>query len=196
MAIFLPFQTDSPAGCGNVNLAGIGIHSGALNVRLKRVGSVGTATQTVTCDPSVTRGGVFFQSENLGSMGAAGIGEPGVVTWDAGTWTVRLRVTTGNTNLSVQNSRVYIHAISGAGGCANVALIAQGGTGQTLTAGVKTFTLTTGSPTTVGENAQIYITIGITCAGLMQQNFQFVADQNIDTPIIIPNLRPMMGVGL
>lgn len=100
-------------------------------------------------------------------------------TWGAGTWTIRLNVTTGNNNLQIQN--IYVCRVNSSG--VNQATIGSL-TSQNVTAsaGVKTFNVTGAAQTpSAGDQVRIVLTVQ-NSSGVMNQSFSWTANQVIDTP--------------
>src|SRR5262245_65381674 len=104
------------------------------------------------------------------------------LTWDAGTWTVRLNVTTANA--SIQWTDTYICKVNST--CTNSSATTIGSlTGQTTslgTTGVKTHSVT-GSAVTPSAGDKVVVMICHTnVSANMNQTFAWTPNQLVDSP--------------
>lgn len=117
----------------------------------------------------------------------------GGVTWAAGTWTIRLNVTTANMFLSINTSAALTKIKRFNSGCTVQETLLSAATGWDNTdigsTGVKTFT---GSASAGSPSAGDVVTVEmiISTSSMSDQTFQFTPDQNIDSPftIVVPSL--------
>lgn len=113
------------------------------------------------------------------------------VAWDAGTWTIRLNITTGNSNLTIEDVCVRRLNSSDVDQGSIGALTAQA---VTASAGVKTFNVS-GSSQTPGAGDKVLITLTVSNAsGQMNQQFSWTPDQDIDTPFTVEAPVPAPNV--
>lgn len=106
------------------------------------------------------------------------------VSWDAGTWTVRLNVTTENMFLTW--SSVHICRVNSS--CTNQETI---GSSSSLgigldTAGVKSTTVS-GSAVTPSAGDKVVIVFGLSNSNMSAQSVGITVDQNIDSPFTQPD---------
>lgn len=195
MAKFTPHQTGTNAGCGSIASCSARTLSAIRSfVRLKRALPLGSVARTFSLLPSaVNHAAVMFQSENLGSLGVNGIGEPGVTEWAAGNYTINLNISTANTNITW--TETYICRINHTcGGGTTVGSL----TGQSIscgTTGVKQMVVS-GAASSGDENDHVYIVLVFSNANIMAtQSTQFLPNKLITMPINIPDFRGMRGCG-
>jgi hypothetical protein len=112
--------------------------------------------------------------------------------WGVGNYVVRLNITAGNANLTLED--VYVCRVNSA--CVSQATIGSSLTNaiSLSTTGVKTVTVSGAAQAgaAVGDIVQIILTFSNTNAGV--QGFTFLPDQLIDTPIT-PAPPPPMDAG-
>lgn len=175
MAITLQ-QTDTAGPCAAVNIdsqATAGLNSTTSSKIATSGGTAGTGAVSLTIDINggiQFYGAIFFQS---------GSGEPNSTSWEAGTVTAKLEITTANMNMNWNSFSVgFITS-----GCA-ATQITSGGTSQSIgSTGVLTSTLTLGA--SAGRNAtdRVYIEYSIWNSAMSTQAFGFKPSQTIALPI-------------
>jgi hypothetical protein len=113
------------------------------------------------------------------------------VTWNSGTWTIRVNVTTGNTNLTIED--VCIRRL-------NSADADQGSIGQATaqaisgSAGVKSINIS-GAAQTPAAGDKVLITLTVSNAsGQMNQQFSWTPDQDVDSPFSVTVPNPAVAV--
>lgn len=100
-------------------------------------------------------------------------------TWGSGTWVVRLNITTGNTNLTIEDLCIRRLNSSNVDQASIGALTAQA---TSASAGTKTWNIT-GSSQTPGAGDKVLITLTVSNAsGQMNQAFSWTPSLIIDTP--------------
>lgn len=159
-----------------------------------------TATETIACS-GATANGLGPPPFTTAAVGATpGVGSTAInlpaeasnqildgidctinsgVSWDAGTWTIRINCTTSNMNMSI--SQIHICRIDS--NCVNQASLGSA-TGLSIslgTTGVKTQTVS-GSGATPGANDRILIVIVGSNSAMTTQSAEILKDQNIDSP--------------
>lgn len=107
-------------------------------------------------------------------------GQPGETSWPSGTVTVRINITTGNLNVSIEE--VYVCQVDSTG--ENKATWGNLDTlGTICSAGVKTFNVGVSALSPLVTD-QIYITVGIQrILGHGNQQFTVTMNQEFDTPL-------------
>jgi hypothetical protein len=101
------------------------------------------------------------------------------VSWDAGTWTIRLNITASNMNLTW--SQVYVCRINST--CVNQETIGSN-TAVNIslsTTGVKSTTVS-GSAVTPSAGDKVLIVLAFTNGAMSSQSAQYTPDQDIDSP--------------
>lgn len=168
------FQTDSNADDGEQEACGTSVAGKTTGDReMNEAGPVGSGTMTVGESTGTHRHLIYIES---------GAGEPGETDWPGGIATVRINVTTANTNVSFISIRLC--RVDSAG-----ASLGQWGhlghnPGELVTSGVHTFNVPVIQITGTSSSDQIYIVIGcMRETGHSEQQFTITMDQEIDTPI-------------
>jgi hypothetical protein len=131
---------------------------------------------TVTTNAAVTNR-IAVSFELTAASGSTALGT--LYNWLAGTWVVRLNVTTANANITW--TECYICQVNS--GCASVATIGSV-TGQSIslgTTGVKSMNVT-GSAISPASTDGVEIILAMTNGGTMTQSFGFTPNQLIDSP--------------
>lgn len=175
MPAYLMNQTNLGADCGPVAMcSGQGLAKIAVDVE---------AAQGAVPGPTETFVTLFLSSTtDAGFMTQSIANEPGVTTWQAGTWITRLNVTTGQ--IAVTLEEVHICRVNSA--CVN-----QASVGSELLLGVNLSlpTIVTvnidGSVQAAAVDDQIYIVWVFTNTAEIDRNIGITPDQTIDTPIDI-----------
>lgn len=170
MAITLT-QTDTAATCSNPTACAVNKEA---TISVKQATAGGTAGTTAV---SVTRGTNATDREIIFFQSAAG--EPNSTSWESGTWTVRIEITTSNMNVTSWST----------GACAldtacsaNLQVFGNGpATGDFTTTGVKTSSRS-GNAITAGPSDTIVVVIAAG-GGTMGDTFGYKPSQNIDTPV-------------
>ncbi len=108
-------------------------------------------------------------------------GQPNDTTWEAGNWTVRLN--NQSANASVDWVSLYICRLNSAGVNQETVASATGLAIDLSTTGVKSQTISQGSPVTAAAGDRFYIVLGFDNSNSCQQTLNLHKDQNIDTPI-------------
>lgn len=171
MAIIL-VQTDTVAPCGTI-LACTSPADGLANVPQARLaeqgGSAGSGELSVSINKADIQAGVMFESPAVGQT-----------TWQAGTYTVRLNVTTAVANLSL----IEIHVCRVNSSCVSQETVGSSvGLGISMgTTGVKNVDVI-GSEQSASATDRIYIVFIFQAINHTSPTFGFTPDQNIDTPI-------------
>jgi hypothetical protein len=171
MALINYTQTDTAPSCDLSTAQFCFPNAGSSTVRKLAVdgGTAGTTT--------LTEGVTGSAADELGCRWeiAPAVG----VSWDAGTWTVRLNVTASNMNLTWD--LVYICRVDSS--CVNQATIGST-TGLAIslsTIGVKTATVSGAAQTpTAGDLVQVIL--GFDNGSMNAQTFDVLSDQLIDSP--------------
>jgi hypothetical protein len=165
-------QTDSTSGvCLGSSFCSLVAADGSGGMIAADGGTPGTGTTSVQKTSS--------QDETAGDSHSYTIIPAAGTSWDGGTWTVRVNVTTANMNLSI--TAIYICRVDS--GCANQATIGSA-TGLSISlssTGVKSQTVT-GSAQTPGVGDKVVVLIGIANGAMSTQSVVFTNDQNIDSP--------------
>jgi hypothetical protein len=108
--------------------------------------------------------------------------EPGLTNWASGTWTVRLNVTTANTNITLQE--VYISRVN-SGGVHQETLGSTLAIGTALSAGVKSVNVTGSAATSPAATDEIYIEMVFDFGGSHgNESVGITFDQNVDSPLV------------
>ena len=199
MAQFTPHQSDDLTACGAVALCSAPKALGltVARTKLKRNAPIGSVPKSFSLQNGFLFGfqiGVVMQTQNLGSMGVSGIGEPGVKSWPAGLYTVRINITTANVNLAWRET--FICRTAGAGVCGNLATVGSL-LGQNISlgaVGVKVMTVS-GALITPNENDQLYVVCVMSNSAVMSQSASMTPNQLFVTPISIPDKLRIMGMG-
>ena len=109
------------------------------------------------------------------------------VTWDAGTWTIRLNVTTSNMN----HTWASVHICRVNSSCVNQESLGSASSlGISLgTTGIKSANVT-GSAATPGAGDKILIVLGFSTSSMNEQISDYTMNQNIDSPFtaVTPSL--------
>lgn len=178
------------AGCGLVDFSGVRPISGAFARGLRFIGPTFAALSLSLAAGLANRTVFALQSEKVQAAGP-GISIPGLVDWVAGNYVIRLNVTTANFNVDWVETRMF--AVSDA--CGNLGQIGIDTTVQSMgTTGVKTVTIA-GSAISPGDLATLYVAFVFTNNNaFMLQVWQVTGDQLIDTPFVMANKKPSMGV--
>ena len=121
------------------------------------------------------------------------------VSWDAGTWVVRINITQAQANFTWEDS--YICRVSS--GCVNQATIASllNQAISLATTGVKTMTIPGGLAQSPAVGDKVIVVLVWKNAGAMALTVNVLPDQNIDSPFIAgaaaaPPQRMLTGVGV
>jgi hypothetical protein len=135
-------------------------------------GTAGTNNLTVTCNNFGPQACVMWESA---------ANEPGLTSWSAGTWTVRLSVVTGNSNYTWQ--AFYVCRASSTG--TNLGTVASNtNVGQQLTSpGQFTATATGVSVPSTNTTDRIYIVLVFDVGGTPPQSLTIQSNQIINTPL-------------
>lgn len=163
-------QTDTAADCGAQAAC-----SG---------GTLGTQTASTTC----TEGGTGGSTEQTIEIGAGSTsichftqttGGVGSATWESGTYTCGLNITTGHSDLSITN--IYICRLDSS--CNNLATVGSQSVSQTLTAGTYTFDVT-GSEQSANDTDDLYVVYEFTNGhSHSTRTAGITPNQDIATPI-------------
>lgn len=171
-------QTDTNASDGALAAcSGAALATGTQAKKATNGGSAGSSAVGLVIDTASTKAGLMFQSSAL---------EPNVTKWQAGTWVVRINVTTGSPNATTTLEEVHVCRINSSG-TSQETIGSATGLGINVDSGnegVKTVNVT-GSATTATQTDEIYIVCVFTKAGALNGAPQITPDQNIDTPILI-----------
>lgn len=179
MTLYSATQGASSAACGILAACS------GLSLAISPASSEMRATPEAPADLAVslsgtaTRAAVMFQSK---------AGEPGVATWDAGTWKVRLRSISGFTFIL---EGVYICRMSAA--CALVGTVASAtGLGVTMlgTDAVYQVDVVQGAPNVGVASDTVYVVLAMRKVGAGPQAHTFRFDQLVETPIVLPDPAP------
>lgn len=171
MAVIL-VQTDTVAPCGTI-LACTSPADGLATVPQARQaeedGSAGSGELSVTINKADIQAGVMFESPAVGQT-----------TWQAGTYTVRLNVTTAVANLDL----IEVHVCRVNSGCVSQETVGSSvGLAISMgTTGVKNVDVI-GSEQSASATDRIYIVFIFQAVNHVNCTFGFTPDQNIDTPI-------------
>lgn len=171
MALIL-VQTDTVAPCGTI-LACTSPADGLATVPQARQaeedGSVGSGELSVTINKADIQAGVMFESPGIGQT-----------TWQSGTYTVRLNVTTAVANLNL----IEVHICRVNSSCVSQEIVGSSvGLGISMgTIGVKNVDVI-GSEQSANVTDRIYIVFIFHAVNHTNPIFGFTPDQNIDTSI-------------
>lgn len=171
MALILT-QTDIAAPCGTIlactsPASGLAIPPQARQA--EEEGSPGSSELSVTIYKAGIQAGVMFESPAVGQ-----------VTWQSGTYTVRLNVTTAVADLLL--TEVHVCRVNSS--CVSQEIVGST-TGLTIsmgTTGVKQVDVT-GVEQSATDTDRIYVVLIFQQTSHASMTFGFVPDQNIDTPI-------------
>lgn len=172
MSIIL-VQTDAVAPCGTIlacTSPADGLATTPQARKAEKDGSPGSSELIVTINKNDIQAGVMFESPAVGRT-----------TWQSGTWTVRLNITTSTTNLNL----IEVHICRLSSGCSSLATVGST-TGLAIsmgTTGVKTIEVT-GAEQSAGATDRIYIVFIFHAVNHTNPTPGFTPDQNIDTPIL------------
>jgi len=172
MALILT-QTDTVAPCGTI-LACTSPEDGlAVTPQARKAeggGSAGSGELSVEIYKAAIQAGVMFESPAVGET-----------TWDSGTYTVRLNVTTAVADLNL----IEVHVCRVNSSCASQATVGST-TGLSIsmgTTGVKQVDVTGAQQSAVSTD-RIYIVLIFQQTSHANATFGFTPDQDIDTPIV------------
>lgn len=184
-------QANALAGCGLVDWTGGSRPlTGTASRGLRFLGPVSAAVGVTMLAGQANRTCFGLQTEKVSATGPA-VSIPGVADWAAGDVVVRLNISLANFNVDWVETRIW--AIDDA--CAAITQLGIDTTVRSIgIAGVQTITIPI-SAISPGEKATLYIQFVFTNNNaLMAQTFQILPNQIIDTPIVTPTKRIMMGV--
>ncbi len=167
-------QTDTAATHGSAAYcSGLSAAQTEVNKAASVGGAAGTATLTAQTNSEGTRYAVIWETDAVGDVGA----------WPASTATVRLNITTGNSNVSV--TEVYLCRVNSSGTSQGTWGSSTGLT-TSCTSGVKSWSVTTSEMTAgqgVSSTDRLVVVIGIArTGGHGGQSFDWQSDQLITTP--------------
>lgn len=177
MSIILT-QTDTIAPCGTILACTSPTDGLATTPQARKAesgGSAGSGELSVTINKSDIQAGVMFESPAVGRT-----------TWQSGTWTVRLNVTTAVSELNL----IEVHVCRVNSSCGSLATVGSNtGLGISMsTTGVKTIEIT-GSEQSASDTDRIYIVFIFQAVNHTNPTFGFTPNQNIDTPILTYKLE-------
>lgn len=163
--------------------SGVDAASGIQLRSLSRSGPAGTGGKSVATNQATSRRAVHWETLS---------GEPSEVIWPAGTVTVRLNITTANTNIDID--AVHVCQVDSAG--TNKASWGSAtGLADSASAGIHTHNVTVSEITGALLSDQLYIIINIVrVAGHGGQEFIFSNNQIIDTPFLNKERGILRGV--
>ena len=177
-------QVDSAAVDGSIAACtSLLVANTEFNREVQEAGTLGSGTNDMANNATDIKRGFHFESE---------ANEPNETSWPAGTWTVRLNVTTGNANLDFESL--------------DICRVDSGGTSQatigtltstvTLTSGVHTFNVTGSADAGAAASDRFYAVGGIAIdpAAHGTQTVTVTNDQLIDTPFSAPPAGPSIPV--
>lgn len=166
-------QTDTSTGGdgGTAQCSGAALASQKQFRLIDRNGSPGSTPAQVTLDASPDEAGVFFETPS---------GQPGLLTWQAGNYVVRLNVTTAASG-DVTWSDTYICRVNSSSVNQGTVGSLTGQTTSVSSTGVKTHTVS-GSEQTADVGDRLYVVLVFSNAETSSVNFSFTPDQVIDTP--------------
>lgn len=177
MAIYLPLETDTAAPAGTIAAC---TALTAATTQVSALASMGGVLGTTSKAITLASSGVNTRATYLEFV-------PGVTSWAAGNYVVRLNCTTANANITWASTSICRLNSS------NVSQATIGTlTGQTTslgTTGVKTHTIS-GSLQTAATTDKVYIVCGFTNAQAMANSANFTFNQMIDTPIVLTESPP------
>jgi hypothetical protein len=165
-------QTDAAATHGqSVACSGAGLTADTGNANaLAAGGTPGVTPVTVTVGASATEAAFFLESAAVG-----------LVTWNAGVWTVYVNIQTGNANVTADS--IYICRVNSAG-VSQGTVASRTGLSRSLTAAeVKAIYLFQENDVTAAATDRIYIVFVLTNADGGAQSVVVLPDQLIVTPI-------------
>jgi hypothetical protein len=141
------------------------------NKQATQNGTAGTTSPTITlaANSSNVRG-VHFESAN---------NEPNLTSWPAGNWTVRINVTSPNTNITW--TECYICRVNSSG-VSQATVGSLTGQSLSLVSGVASMTIS-GSAQTANATDRVYILCVFSNSTGVQQSFNYKPNQLIDTPL-------------
>lgn len=175
MAIILT-ETDTAGTCSVSNYcnSGLIVNSSTTAKKATSGGTAGTTAVSVTIDAS----GVGNSDLFVGFTSANN--EPNNCSWESGTWTFRIEITTANMNITSWDCMICRLT----SGCVNAGtVVSEGfGTGDFSTTGVKSGTASGSAQAGASSTDLIFVALGAG-AGTMTQTFGYKPSQNIDTPI-------------
>ena len=164
-------QTDIAADCAfGEYCSAIAAGSATSAKRATSGGVAGVTAVTVTAQNDSS----FHSLINFNSIA----NEPNSASWESGTWTVRIEVTTANMNM-INNSAVVCRVSSA---CVNIAEVGVTGNLDFSTTGVKSATAS-GSAQSASASDVIEVVISTNNNFTMAQSFGYKPSQNIDTPV-------------
>lgn len=132
-------------------------------------GTAGTGTKTFTITKNATEAGFFVETTALDDY-----------TWDSGTWTVRLNVTTADSNVDLED--IYICRVNSSG-VSQATIGSNTGINESLgTTGVKSWTVS-GSAQTPSAGDRVYIVyVFQNNHAHSNKSISVLANQDIDSP--------------
>jgi hypothetical protein len=173
MAIQLQ-QSDSTAIDGAIAACStLTLGSGPVALQATQGGAAGSNSNTITVAGNASQVAyVFFETA---------ANEPGLTSWQSGTYTMRLNLTAGNA-LQLTWDALYICRVSSSG--VSQATIASATLMNiAMSLGVHSKSLT-GSAQTASVGDRLYFVLGFSTNSGLALNFSFKADQLIDTPLV------------
>ena len=152
---------------------------------------LGAVTNSVTSSKEATNGGtagVTAISITLDAVQAnidtiefeSAAGEPNSTSWESGTWTIRIEITTANMNITGWGAKACRR---NSAGVPQEGLGSVAGVGDFATVGVKTATITGSASVGAAATDQIGIMVTPTNNTAKTQAFAYKPSQNIDTPV-------------
>lgn len=151
--------------------SGLGAASGVYDRELQESGTLGSGTNAVSENTGSVVRSIHFESE---------ANEPNETSWPAGDWIVRIRVTTGNSNLDWDEQ--YVCRVN-SGGVSQATIGSAVAQAVNLTAGAKSITVAGGADAGAAATDRFYLVGGIIrSAGHGEQIAVVFNDQSIDTP--------------
>jgi hypothetical protein len=120
----------------------------------------------------------------IGVSNISPLNDPGLTNWQAGNWVVRLDNSNADFSITWDGTCIFVVNSSGTKNKATVGSL----TGQAIaltSIGVKTMTISGSAQTVLGTD-RIYIELVFHNSAGVSHNFNFFADQNNDTPLVVP----------
>jgi hypothetical protein len=175
-------QTDTAALDGaEAACSGATLNSNTFTSQAQQGGTAGSTAHSVTTASPVTRAFAMFESPS---------GDPGLTSWPAGNWVVRLNVTAA-APLGTTLDSVYVCRVNSAGvSQATVGSNTNPGVALNST-GVKTVTVS-GSAQTAGATDRWYIVLSYKTTA-SSGSFSIKFDQLIDTPFGAVDMSMLFG---
>lgn len=181
-------QTDTEAACGNF-LACSGASqladNSAVSSDATQDGTAGTTEQTVKNSAGVN---------NVAAYMVQCSDAPTNTNWDSGDWVVDFEVTTGNTNITLQE--IHICHIDG-GACSTTGTIgSMTGIGQAMSAGIHSYTISGSEVSSPNTSSDPYIVWVFDFGGNHgNEDMGVTPSQTIDSPITIASEQISENVG-